>query len=135
MGTVMSGEYTASQSYDVCVLESPSIDLTGTTAPLLVFKQYVHTESGYDGGNVRVSDDGGATWTFMDNTVVDPDYYETFIGSMEAYAGDHSGDGWHEVQVDLAAFAGATVQIRFAFYSDSIIFGPGWYVDSLMVVD
>jgi hypothetical protein len=134
-GVVMSGEYSNSNTYDVCALDSPSIDLTMATAPVLTFYQYVDTETSFDGGHMEVSNDGGATWTLMDNSVVDPDYYDSSVGTTWAYSGHYSSDGWHQVSVDLSAYAGEVIQVRFAFYSDGSVTYPGWYIDELIILD
>ena len=102
---------------------------------MLTFLQWVDTESCCDGGNVRVSLDGGANWNLMDNTFVDPDYYVN-VGLADAYGGSQSGLGWHPVTVDLSGYAGQTIIVRFAFYTDSSVNSyAGWYIDDVMIAD
>ena len=134
-GTIMSGDYNTDNEYDTCTLESPPIDLTAATNPAMTFYHYVDTETSYDGGNLYVSTDGGTTWDFLDNSVVEPDYYDDSTGSTWAWAGHHDNLGWHQVSVDLSAYVGETILVRFGFYSDFTITYPGWFVDQVMIVD
>jgi hypothetical protein len=136
MGTNIDGNYSNGNSWTGCVLDSPDIDLSSATSPQLIFYQYVDTETSWDGGNVRVSDDGGSSWTILTNAAVEPDYYDDSVGSEWAYSGHYDDLGWHEVVVDLSAYAGQTINIRFAYYSDgSINSYPGWFIDEVLIVD
>ena len=133
LGTVMNANYTASQTWASTNATSPDIDLTGTTAPQLMFRMWVDTEgSTYDGANVKVSSDGGATYTLL--TGVTPAYTLT-IGSQQAWGGHLSASGWQLVTVDLSAYAGQTIRLRFGFQSDTSVFYPGVYIDDLAIVD
>jgi hypothetical protein len=135
-GTVMGGDYNDSATFEDTTLVSPEVDLTAATAPVLTFYQYIDSEGGWDGGNVWVSDDNGVNWTLMENNVVEPDYYDDDVDMLPAYSGDHSSLGWHQVSVDLDAYKGDTIRIRFSFFSDSIISSyPGWYIDDVLISD
>lgn len=41
--------------------------------------------------------------------------------------------GWHEVEVDLSAYAGETVQISFRFVSDAYVVSRGWGIDDIRI--
>ena len=96
------------------------------------------TESGYDGGVVEISSDNGGSWADLDaafirngyNGSIDPNEDNPLHG-RPAFTG--SSLGYQESQVDLAAYAGQTVQIRFRFATDSIIAADGWYIDDVVV--
>jgi hypothetical protein len=101
-----------------CALISPAINLTAKIAPIkLLFAENYVTESGWDFCMVDVSKDGGSTW-------------ESLRG---AYGTAPSGDsyGWTVTTLDLSAYTGQTIQLRFyldtfdALYNDF----PGWFVD------
>ncbi len=139
-GTIIGGNYHDDNDWDTCAMVSPPVDLTVATAPQLTFYQFLDTETSYDGGTVWVSTDGGATWTYLDNSFVDPDYYDDSVGDytqgqIGAYSGDHSSQGWHLVTVDLSGFAGETILVRFAFYSDGSIEHIGWYIDDVRIAE
>lgn len=134
-GTVLDGDYNNDNSYDTCVLESPPVNLSFAFAPVMTFYQYVDTENSYDGGNIRVSTDGGDTWDFVDNSLLDPDYYDDTVGGEWAYSGDQSSLGWHLVTVDLSGYVGETVIIRFSFHSDFTSTDPGWFIDQVLITE
>ena len=75
---------------------------------------------GWDGGNVQISNDGGETWT-----VLQPETMPYNCTSLYAfgYIFNEPAPGWggsHEgiVEVDLGAYIGDTVSVRFVFGAD-----------------
>ncbi|MFO0548432.1 MAG: immune inhibitor A [Polyangiaceae bacterium] len=123
--------YSVNQSFNTTVADSPSIDLTSATNPILSFWAWDHTEGGtFDGWNLKVSIDGGQTFTQV--STVTPAYPLTITG-QPAWGGDHSAEGWKNYQADLTAYAGHSVILRFAFRSDGATVYPGVYVDDLFV--
>ncbi len=102
----------------------------------MLWRQWIKTEydrPGYywDGAVIRVSADGGATFALVQPTagypcriVNNPD--SPFPADQPCLAG--SGAGWETLIVDLAAYAGQTVIIRFEFGSDLYVTDEGWYV-------
>ncbi len=133
IATVLDGVYSVNQSYTTTVADSPPIDLTTATSPKLSFWAWTHTEGGsFDGWNVKVSTNGGTSFTTV--STVTPAYPLT-VGGQPAFGGDHSDDGWQNYQVDLSAYAGQTVILRFAFRSDGASVYPGVYIDDLFVAE
>jgi PKD repeat protein len=65
------------------------------------------------------------------------DYTRVYVveGAVTTLVWESSGGSgaWRRVAVDLSAWAGQNVNIRFRFTSDSIIFDTGWYVDDVAV--
>ncbi len=111
-------------------LETPEIVLTAGDSTLS-FQLNLHVESpggepeGYDawdGANVQITNDGGATWTVLNPTGVPYNasslYSFGYIFEMgpgqPGWAGAVSG----EAEVDLGAYIGDTVKLRFVFCSD-----------------
>ena len=85
---------------------------------------------GWDAANVRISNDGGQTWSLL----VGSDPYDFNFGygwiwndseydcggSLENLSSGWGGQAdWHEVFFDLAEYSGQEVIIRFAFGSDA----------------
>lgn len=131
IATQVDGLYHVSQSFTTTVADSPPIDLTGATNPMVSFWAWVHTEGGsYDGWNLKVSTNGGATFKAVTN-VTPP--YDLTISSQKAWGGDHSDEGWQLYTADLTEQAGSTVVLRFAFRSDGATVFPGVYIDDLVV--
>ncbi len=136
------------------VLDTPDITLSGS--PTLTFYHRLSCEppagatspyDGWDGVNVRISTDGGATWTVLQNPT--PAYTANSLYSF----GYEFGEGpnvpgwagailnWTQVTFDLSAYTGQTVRIRFAFASDPAYDTSddptmfGWQVDDIVVAD
>lgn len=133
LATNLDGVYSVNQSFNTAVADSPAIDLTLATNPVLSFWAWDHTEGGtFDGWNLNISTNGGANFTQV--TAVSPPYPLT-ISTQPSWGGNNSGAGWRNYQVDLTAFAGQTVILRFAFRSDAATVYPGVYIDDLYVAE
>lgn len=146
-----SGGY-ASHWYQV--MDTDEITLSGS--PELTFFQRLNVEApggeptGYDawdGVNVRISTDGGTSWSVL--TPTSPAYTATSLYSFGFEFGEGTGvpgwagsiSTWTESTFDLSAYTGESVMIRFAFCSDpgydtndnDALFG--WQVDDIEVTD
>ncbi|MFZ0390486.1 MAG: FlgD immunoglobulin-like domain containing protein, partial [Calditrichia bacterium] len=102
---------------------------------------------GWDGVNVRISTDNGVTWTVL--TSPTPAYNATSLYSFGFEFNEGPGvpgwggviTPWEMTTIDLSAYTGQTVQIRFAFASDPgydtsddpTLFG--WQIDEIEVAD
>ena len=105
-------------------------------AGALLWRQWIKTEPDtathfWDGGVVRVSADGGATFTLLTPTdgypyQITPNPASPFPFDQPCFAGN--GEGWQTLLVDLAAFEGQEVIVRFEFGSDFYTVDEGWYV-------
>lgn len=105
--------------------------------------------NGWDAANVRISADGGASWSLLLGDDMydftdgygwiynDPDYYDC----QEIASGWGGIQAWHLVTFDLSAYEGQDVIIRFAFGSDPSYSTPddpsitGLRVDDITVED
>jgi cysteine-rich repeat protein len=133
IATVLGGNYSNSQAWATAVADSPPIDLSGTDSPLLRLWMWLHTEGSiYDGVNLKVSTNGGASFSIL--TPISPAYTLTVDG-QSAWGGNLSASGWREILVDLAPFVGQTVILRLAFRTDSSGVYAGAYVDDLEVLN
>ncbi len=103
---------------------TPAINLGAAVAPLtLLFTENFYTERGWDYCMVDVSTDGGSNWVPLRGE----------FGT--APSGDT--DGWQITTLDLSAYAGEIINIRFYFDTGDSLFNnfPGWFVDDVMVFD
>jgi immune inhibitor InhA-like protein len=133
IATQIAGVYSINQAYATTVANSPSIDLTTATNPMLSFWAWDHTEGGsFDGWNLKVSTNGGQT--FVPVTTVIP-AYSLNVAAQPAWGGDHSAEGWKNYTADLTAFIGQPVILRFAFRSDGAGVFPGVYIDDVVVAE
>jgi hypothetical protein len=105
-------------------------DLTGVDAATLRFATWYEIEDGWDYGYVAVSTDGGTTWTALQgNETTDDNPVEAAYG--HGYTGD--SDGWVEEEIDLSAYAGRKVLVRFEYVSDDATSFTGLAVDDIEV--
>jgi hypothetical protein len=127
-------------------LLSPSIDDLPDNATLQFSYQIeselsgAYPDSAYDGGIIEVSANGGA---FQQLTPVSgyPKMFRTTAGGGNPFTGPMPGQpcfagtvtNWSRQTVDLGAFAGQSVQLRFRFGSDQAATAEGWYVDDVLI--
>ena len=119
-------------NHQYLVLDTPARTLAaGNTT--LTFKMAVALESvggtgeynGWDSFNIRVSTNNGSTWTVIPSNSITPayDFTSSYAFGFEfgegpnipGWGGTHA---WGNVSVNLSAYAGQSVKIRFAFASD-----------------
>jgi hypothetical protein len=89
-------------------------------------------ETGFDGGNVKISTDSGLTWQL----VYPFDGYDDILDSAtyiaECVAGEEVFTGHQTTFVrdcfDLSQHIGSTVWVGFFFGADSSVTYPGWYI-------
>ncbi|MFH1502108.1 MAG: hypothetical protein ABIG03_03580 [Candidatus Eisenbacteria bacterium] len=94
---------------------------------------YYDTEGGWDGGNVKVSTDGGVTWQLVypfggyDDILDSTTYVPECVAMEEVFTGDSLT--FVRDCFDLSAYHGQTVMIGFFFGADSYATTDlGWYL-------
>ncbi len=113
------------------------LTLSNGTAPMLEFWTRYGIEAGWDGGVVQASTDGGSTWM----TLTPLGGYPSTLTSSENACGFPAGSGaftgtnlaWTQKQIDLAPYAGQSIQLRFRFGTDSGVVAQGWWIDDIRV--
>ena len=85
---------------------------------VLSYRTWYDIEEGYDFGLVEVSDDGGATWD-----------------TVKEYTGSDMDHWAHRVSVDLSAYQGKSVRIRFEYMTDGGGALKGWELTDIAVED
>ncbi len=93
---------------------------------------YYDIEMGYDGGNVKVSADGGVSWNLVypfrgyDDILDSPTYIAECVWGEEVFG------GWSVSFIrdcfDLTEYVGQNIMVGFFFGSDSSVTYPGWYI-------
>ncbi|MCU0304442.1 MAG: carboxypeptidase regulatory-like domain-containing protein [Thermoanaerobaculales bacterium] len=126
-GTVLGGSYANNVQW---TLSAPPLAIPAADGAELRFWQWYQIEDGYDGGNLKISVDGGA-FTLLTPAPAYNDPTITAFGNTPGYTGSA---GWHEVTVDLTAYDGHTVVIRWTLGTDSSQVERGWYLDDLSVI-
>jgi hypothetical protein len=129
-------------------LTSPVITLPMTTDfARATFEHWVATEAGFDGGNVKISVNGGP-WQLLPPSEFTFNSYNAFLVSAAAgntnplagqpawtgtNLGTVNGGSWGRTHVNLGNFAGAgdTVRLRWDLGSDGCAGRVGWYLDNV----
>lgn len=118
--------------------------LPGTPGIIFEFWSWQEIEDSstgcYDGGIVEASTDGGTVWTQLPGPVLVTIPYDgpvstSFsnpIAGQDAWCGDPRD--WNLYQVDMSAYAGQSVQVRFRLATDTSASREGWYVDDVRVI-
>ena len=127
---------------------------SGGLSPRLTFEHYVATEAGYDGGNVKISVNGGdfeviPADAYLFNApgtlaTLNPGQSTNPLAGEDGFTGTDGGKvtgSWGESQVDLTALeieAGDLVQLRFDIGRDGcggIADYGSWQVDNVQIVE
>jgi Zn-dependent metalloprotease len=127
----------------VITLTSPNVTVPAGSSPRLAFDHWMSTEAPWDGGNVKISVNGGpftlvadADFTFNSyNAAIDPTSTNPLFGQA-AFTGGDGGSvsgSWARSLVNLAPYAAAgdTVQLRYDMGTDGCTGFFGWYVDDV----
>lgn len=130
-------------------LESPEIVIPAdATAPRMTFDHWVATESGWDGGNVKISVNGGAWQLVKAADFIYNPYNATMataaqgntspLAGQPGFTGSDAGGvsgSWGRSIVNLAPYAKANdkVKLRFELGNDGCGGTFGWYLDDFMV--
>jgi Zn-dependent metalloprotease len=141
-----AGDCVADDETGVLVLESPILVMPATgLVPLFSFDHNVATEASFDGGNLKISVDGGPFTVLPPAAFTFNDYVGTLTVSQNTnpMAGEqawHGADGgsnsgsWGRSIGDLAGIVapGQTFQLRFELGTDGCAgTGLGWWVDDV----
>ncbi len=97
----------------------------------------------FDGGNVKVSADSGATWHVVyprpyfgiayDGTISS---HNEFMAGEPAFGGSDHGDFWQPLTFDLIPFReNLMLLVRFEISADEMGESRGWYIDDIQVFD
>lgn len=112
-----------------------ALDLRNTKAATLTYWTWYDTEADYDYGYVETSTDGGQTWaTLPAPATTDTNPNGNNLG--HGYTGESGGSpatAWIEQRVDLSAYAGKAIQIRFAYVTDDGYNADGFAIDDIAV--
>jgi hypothetical protein len=134
-GTILTGNYT--QGPRLSSLTSPTYTVYSSRASFSFYHWY-EAESRFDGGNVKVSINGGAfqTVTAIGGYPIASIYsgFSNPLAGQPGYA-DVNGTRWTKVTFDLTGIAneGNTLAIRFDFGADNNTrVYRGWYVDDFV---
>ena len=119
-GTTLAGDYGLLDN--TAYLALPVVTLPATGAPAFTFRYWQNNESDcqYDFGVVQI--DAGSGFTLLDDG-------DSCAGGLA----DTNGD-WVSVSIDLSAYLGQQIALRFMHTSDNLFSAfPGLYIDEVYV--
>ena len=133
----LSGQHSYHSSYvaNTCLaIETPPLDLPPGGNPTLSFWNQWNIAPA-DGGQVQISNNGGASWSRLD---LNGGYPATMAASNDA-CGFPTGEpvfagqlmSWTEKTANLTPWAGQQIVLRWIFSTDSSTNGPGWWIDDI----
>ena len=110
-------------------------DLTGTPKATLTFWLWHDIEEMFDYGYVAASTDGGTTWTPLKGryTTTENPNGNSYGHGWTGVSGGKGSPKWVEESVDLSAYAGKRVLVRFEYVTDEGYNRPGFAVDDFRV--
>ena len=140
---------TATDATSVDYLTSAAFNVPASGTAKMSFDHYFATETGFDGGNVQVSLDNGATFTpvpALAYTFNEPGTLSTVaqgntnpLAGQPGFTGTNPGShfgSWGTSHIDLSQLdvAGKSIMLRFAMGRDGCTGVDGWYVDNVHVI-
>lgn len=103
-----------------------TIDLSNTNNPRLEFSAKWAEEVTFDYTRLQVSSNFGSTWTSL------PGRFTTTVSGQPSFTGIKH---WLDEQINLNAYIGQKIRIRFTLFTDGGIPGDGFYFDNFRVVN
>ncbi len=110
--------------------------------PVYRFYHYYDTQKRFDGGILEISTEADPDWTLLDGEIFRNSYSTYFISPAfgQSFPLGYTGLSSPEKKmdptyVDLSAYIGEMVKIRYRFYTDQETSGDGWYVDDVEITD
>jgi len=111
-----------------------AFDLTEVSGPAALEYWIWHDlEEDYDYVYLEVSQDGGETWTILETptgTTEDPSG-NSYGWAYNGMSGGGSPAEWIQERVDLSAFGGQQVLLRFEYVTDAAVNGEGLLLDDV----
>ena len=129
------------------VLVSPSLVPSASTVlsfwHTFALEQSTTPTTCFDGGTLETSIDGGTTWvTIPDAAITAGPFVGTVsasfsspIAGQRAWCGNTAIGPFSQVTVNLAAFAGQPLKLRWREGDDSSVARIGWFVDSVTLTN
>lgn len=110
-----------------------AFDLTGVESATLQYWTWYDIETDWDYGYVEISTDGGESWTILQTP-----HSATDNPSGNAYGPGYtgssgSGPAWVEEKLDISAYAGREVLVRFEYVTDDAVNRPGLTIDDVSI--
>ena len=112
-----------------------TFDLSGVEQASLQFWTWYDIEEGWDFAYVEVSTDGGQTWDILPGryTTTENKSGNSFGHAWTGISGGGETPQWVEEEVDLSAYAGQVVDLRFEYITDDAVNHAGLLLDDIAI--
>jgi immune inhibitor A len=110
-------------------------DLSDVSEATLEFWAWYDIEEDWDYAYVEISADGGQTWEILttpSGTPTNPNG-NSFGWAYTGSSGGGETPEWIQEQVDLSAYAGQEVLVRFEYITDDAVNRPGFILDDVAI--
>ena len=132
-----SAEWWSNSGNDMDTSLTRTVDLSSVTSgPItLTFAAWYNLEPDFDYGYVEVSPDGGKNWTTLrtSTSVSSNPNGSNYGNGMTGMSGGGSSPAWVPETVDLSAYAGKQVELRFETITDDAVHYAGMTVDNISI--
>jgi immune inhibitor A len=110
-------------------------DLRNAKSPRLTFQTWYDIEDGWDYLYVQVSEDNGKTWKILPgkHTTARNPAGNAFGVGWTGISGGGESPAWVDEEIDLSAFAGKQVSVRFEYVTDDAVNQPGVLLDHIAI--
>lgn len=110
-----------------------AFDLRDVSTATLNYWTWYDIEADWDYGYVEISTDNGQSWDILQTP-----FSSTDNPSGNAYGPGYTGKSgepasWVEESLDISAYAGGEVLIRFEYVTDDAVNRPGWTIDDISI--
>jgi immune inhibitor A len=104
-------------------------------SPHLTFQTWYDIEDGWDYLYVQVSEDNGKTWKILPGktTTSSNPAGNAFGVGWTGMSGGGESPKWIDEEIDLSAFAGKPVLVRFEYVTDDAVNQPGVLLDNIAI--
>lgn len=124
-----SGNYGNFQNKSITL--SSTIDLSQKIYAQLNFMAKWDLENNYDYVQLKISTDGGTSWTALCGKYMNPGTADQILN---APLYDATQNTWVAEEIDLSDYTGSVIKLRFTLISDNYTTGDGFYFDDLEVL-
>lgn len=134
----LSGEYAfwSNRGDESDMTLTRSFDLQEVSGPIeLRYWTWYDIEEGWDYLYLEISADGGETWQILETPsgTAEDSSGNSYGWGYTGYSGGGSQPAWIQEKVDLSAFAGQEILLRFEYITDAAVNGDGFLLDDIRI--